>query len=104
MAKLKADGAVAGDDKSDDFSWIEVIRCLQSVHVWLLAPVLFFIGKRVLFGLGVLKRTLLQVQHYIALHSRFMVLPSLFILMFVDSLALSPQSSPASVTPALKHS
>ncbi|KAG1812832.1 major facilitator superfamily domain-containing protein [Suillus subaureus] len=43
MAKLKADGAVAGDDKSDGFNWIEVIRCFQSVHVWLLAPVLFFL-------------------------------------------------------------
>lgn len=55
MAKLKADGAVAGDDKSDGFKWIEVIRCCQSIHVWLLAPVLFFLGKYVLLERGVLK-------------------------------------------------
>jgi hypothetical protein len=55
MAKLKADGAVAGDDKSDGFKWIEVIRCCQSIHVWLLAPVLFFLGKYVFLERGVLK-------------------------------------------------
>lgn len=55
MAKLKADGAVAGDDKSDGFSWIEVLRCCQSIHVWLLAPVLFFLGAYMLLERGVLK-------------------------------------------------
>lgn len=55
MAKLKADGAVADDDRSDGFSWIEVIRCCQSIHVWLLAPVLFFLGKCASLEIGVLK-------------------------------------------------
>lgn len=52
MARLKEDGAVASDDKSDDFSWIEVLRCLKSFHVLILAPVLFFLGKCPLATIG----------------------------------------------------
>jgi hypothetical protein len=45
VARLRGDGAVASDDKSDDFSWIEVLRCFKSLQVLMLAPVLFFLGK-----------------------------------------------------------
>jgi len=55
MAKLKETGAVASDEKGDAFSWIEVVRCFQSVHVWLLSPVIFSIGKCALLGLSIFK-------------------------------------------------
>jgi len=45
VARLKEDGAVASDDKNDNFSWTEVLRCFKSFQVLILAPVLFFLGE-----------------------------------------------------------
>lgn len=84
MAKLKADGAVAGDDKSDDFSWIEVIRCLQSVHVWLLAPVLFFIGTT-LYSLAYFEPTIVAGLGYTGTKAQLMSAPP-FAFAFVVSM------------------
>ncbi|KAJ6503584.1 major facilitator superfamily domain-containing protein [Mycena sanguinolenta] len=39
-AKLKEDGAIAGDD-ADVFSWIEVVRAFTSIHVLLVAVMCF---------------------------------------------------------------
>ncbi|KAG1874464.1 major facilitator superfamily domain-containing protein [Suillus subluteus] len=74
MAKLKADGAVAGDDKSDGFSWIEVIRCFQSVQVWLLAPVLFFLGTT-LYGLAYFEPTIVAGLGYTGNKAQLMSAP-----------------------------
>ncbi|KAG2754910.1 MFS general substrate transporter [Suillus brevipes Sb2] len=84
MAKLKADGAVAGDDKSDGFKWIEVIRCCQSIHVWLLAPVLFFLGTT-LYGLAYFEPTIVAGLGYTGNKAQLMSAPP-FAFAFVVSM------------------
>lgn len=84
MARLKADGAVAGDDKSDAFSWTEVIRCCQSIHVWLLAPVLFFIGTT-LYGLAYFEPTIVAGLGYTGNKAQLMSAPP-FAVAFVVSM------------------
>ncbi|KAG1860508.1 major facilitator superfamily domain-containing protein [Suillus tomentosus] len=84
MAKLKADGAVADDDRSDGFSWIEVIRCCQSIHVWLLAPVLFFLGTT-LYGLAYFEPTIVAGLGYTGNKAQLMSAPP-FAVAFVVSM------------------
>ncbi|KAG1739003.1 major facilitator superfamily domain-containing protein [Suillus lakei] len=74
MSRLRADGAVAGDDKSDAFSWTEVIRCCQSIHVWLLAPVLFFLGTT-LYGLAYFEPTIVAGLGYTGNQAQLMSAP-----------------------------
>ncbi|KAG2143823.1 major facilitator superfamily domain-containing protein [Suillus bovinus] len=84
MAKLREDGAIAGDDKSDSFSWTEVIRCFQSIHVWLLAPVLFFIGTTLL-GLAYFEPTIVAGLGYTGIQAQLMSAPP-FAVAFVVSM------------------
>ncbi|KAG2072381.1 MFS general substrate transporter [Suillus decipiens] len=84
MAKLKADGAVASDEKSDDFSWTEVLRCFQSIHVWLLAPVLFFLGTT-LYGLAYFEPTIVKELGYAGTNAQLMSAPP-FAVAFVVSI------------------
>ncbi|KAG0698169.1 major facilitator superfamily domain-containing protein [Suillus ampliporus] len=84
IAKLKADGAVAGDDKNDRFSWIEVIRCCQSVHVWMLAPVLFFLGT-ILYGLAYFEPSIVAGLGYTGNQAQLMSAPP-FAVAFVVSM------------------
>lgn len=43
-AQLREDGALSQDLKSDGFHWVEIWRCLKSLHVWLVAIAFFFDG------------------------------------------------------------
>ncbi|KAG1735936.1 major facilitator superfamily domain-containing protein [Suillus paluster] len=84
VSRLKADGALAGDDKNDRFSWTEVIRCCQSVHVWMLAPVLFFLGTT-LYGLAYFEPSIVAGLGYTGNKAQLMSAPP-FAVAFVVSM------------------
>ncbi|KAF7422438.1 hypothetical protein PC9H_010594 [Pleurotus ostreatus] len=45
MLRLREDGAISKDDRSDVFSWREVFRIFHLPHVWLLFFIFFFHGS-----------------------------------------------------------
>lgn len=47
MLRLREDGAISKDDRSDVFSWREVFRIFHLPHVWLLFFIFFFHGMSV---------------------------------------------------------
>ncbi|KAJ7904887.1 hypothetical protein B0H13DRAFT_2334541 [Mycena leptocephala] len=59
-AKLKEDGAIAGDD-ADSFSWPEVAKAFTSIHV-LIVGIIFFLSGVVLYSLAYTARSFSQSQ------------------------------------------
>ncbi|OAX36211.1 MFS general substrate transporter [Rhizopogon vinicolor AM-OR11-026] len=84
LARLKEDGAVSSDDKSDNFSWIEVLRCFKSLHVLMLTPVLFVLGVT-LYGLAYFEPTIVAGLGYTGNKAQLMSAPP-FVVAFVVSM------------------
>ncbi|KAF8844459.1 MFS general substrate transporter [Paxillus ammoniavirescens] len=84
MSKLRHDGAVSQDDKMDGFSWIEVVRSAKSVHVWLLAIVLFFNGTT-LYGLAYFEPSIVAGLGYTGNKAQLMSVPP-FAVAYVSSM------------------
>ncbi|KIJ69309.1 hypothetical protein HYDPIDRAFT_105905 [Hydnomerulius pinastri MD-312] len=87
MSKLRTDGAVAQDDKKDDFSWVEVVRSAKSIHVWLLAIALFFNGTT-LYGLAYFEPTIVAGLGYAGNRAQLMSVPpfaAAFVLSMISS-------------------
>ncbi|OJA15235.1 hypothetical protein AZE42_07981 [Rhizopogon vesiculosus] len=84
LARLKEDGAISSDDKSDSFSWIEVFRCFKSLHVLMLAPVLFVLGVT-LYGLAYFEPTIVAGLGYTGNKAQLMSAPP-FVVAFVVSM------------------
>ncbi|KAF9227690.1 MFS general substrate transporter [Gyrodon lividus] len=84
VSKLRHDGAVSQDDKRDGFSWIEVVRSAKSIHVWLLAIVLFFNGTT-LYGLAYFEPSIVAGLGYAGNRAQLMSVPP-FAVAFVSSM------------------
>jgi sugar phosphate permease len=72
-AKLREDGAIAGDD-ADSFSWSEVGKAFTSVHVILVGIVFFFSGV-VLYSLAYFTPSIVQTLGYTAAKAQLMSVP-----------------------------
>lgn len=46
---LKHTGSVSEEESKDNFSWKEVIRAVQSLHIWILSIVFFLSGNIITF-------------------------------------------------------
>ncbi|KAN0077099.1 Major facilitator superfamily domain containing protein [Tylopilus felleus] len=84
VSKLKEDGAVSQDDRKDAFSWTEAIESAKSLHVWLLAIVLFFDGTT-LYGLAYFEPTIVAGLGYAGNEAQLMSVPP-FVTAFVCSM------------------
>jgi MFS family permease len=81
-AKLKEDGAIAGDD-AETFSWIEVVRAFTSIHV-LLVAVVCFTGGTVLYSLAYFTPSILQSLGYTAAKAQLMSVPPFSVALVVS--------------------
>ncbi|KAJ8691717.1 hypothetical protein PTI98_011258 [Pleurotus ostreatus] len=74
MLRLREDGAISKDDRSDVFSWREVFRIFHLPHVWLLFFIFFFHGT-ILYSLSYFAPSIIQGLGYSANRAQLMSVP-----------------------------
>ncbi|KAI6128321.1 major facilitator superfamily domain-containing protein [Pisolithus croceorrhizus] len=84
VSKLKSSKAISEDERTDDFSWIEVLRAIRSPQVFMLCIVVFF-GGTLLFGLAFFEPTIVAGLGYTGNQAQLMSVPP-FILAFLASM------------------
>ncbi|KAI6109500.1 major facilitator superfamily domain-containing protein [Pisolithus sp. B1] len=84
VSKLKSSKAISEDERTDGFSWIEVLRAIRSPQVFMLCIVVFF-GGTLLFGLAFFEPTIVAGLGYTGNQAQLMSVPP-FILAFLASI------------------